>query len=34
MYSTHSEGKSIVNEEFIRTSKSKVYKYMTLILKR
>ena len=29
MYSTHNEGKSIVVERFIRTSKTKIYKYMT-----
>ena len=33
MYSTHSEGKSVVAERFIRTLKSKIYKYMTLISK-
>ena len=31
MYSTHSEGKSVVAERFIRTLKSKIYKYMTSI---
>ena len=34
MYSTHNEGKSVVAERFIRTLKSKVYKYMTAISKR
>ena len=33
MYSTHSEGKSVVAERFIRTLKSKIYKYMTSISK-
>ena len=33
MYSTHSEGKSAVAERFIRTLKSKIYKYMTSISK-
>ena len=33
MYSTHSEGKSVVAERFIRTLKSKMYKYMTSISK-
>ena len=32
MYSTHNEGKSVV-ERFIRTLKSKIYKYMTSISK-
>ena len=31
IYSTHNEGKSIVAEIFIRTLKSRVYKYMTAI---
>ena len=31
MYSTHNEGKSVVAERFIRTLKSKIYKYMTSI---
>ena len=30
MYSTHNEEKSVVAERFIRTLKSKLYKYMTL----
>ena len=29
MYSTRNEGKSAVAERFIRTSKNKIYKYMT-----
>ena len=33
MYSTHNEGKSVVAERFIRTSKGKIYKYMTSISK-
>ena len=33
MYSTHNEGKSVVSERFIRTPKSKLYKYMTSISK-
>ena len=33
MYSTHNEGKSVVAERFIRTSKDKIYKYMTSISK-
>ena len=33
MYSTHNEGKSIVAERFIRTLKSKIYKYLTSISK-
>ena len=33
MYSTHNEGKSPVAERFIRTLKSKIYKYMTSISK-
>ena len=31
VYSTHNEGKSVVAEIFIRTLKSRVYKYMTAI---
>ena len=34
MYSTHSEGKSVVAERFIRTLKSKIYKYTTSISKK
>ena len=33
MYSTNNEGKSVVAERFIRTLKSKLYKYMTSISK-
>ena len=33
MYSTHNEGKSVVAERFIRTLKSKIYKYMTAVSK-
>ena len=33
MYSTHNEGKSVVAERFIRTLKSKIYKYMTSVSK-
>ena len=33
MYSTNNEGKSVIAERFIRTSKTKIYKYMTLVLK-
>ena len=33
MFSTHNEGKSVVAERFIRTLKSKTYKYMTSISK-
>ena len=33
MYSTHNEGKSVVAERFIRTIKSKIYKYLTSIPK-
>ena len=33
MFSTHIEGKSVVAERFIRTLKSKIYKYMTSISK-
>ena len=29
IYSTHNEGKSVVAERFIRTLKTKIYKYMT-----
>ena len=31
IYSTHSEGKSVVAERYIRTLKTKIYKYMTSI---
>ena len=33
MYSIHNEGKSVVAERFIRTVKTKIYKYMTSISK-
>ena len=33
MYSTRNEGKSVFAEEFIRTLKKKIYKYMTSISK-
>ena len=33
MYSTNNEGKSVVAERFIRTLKTKIYKYMTSISK-
>ena len=33
MLSTHNEGKSVVVERFIRTLKTKIYKYMTSISK-
>ena len=33
MHSTNNEGKSVVAERFIRTLKSKIYKYMTSISK-
>ena len=33
MYSIHNEGKSVVAEQFIRTLKGKIYKYMTSISK-
>ena len=33
MYSIHNKGKSVVAERFIRTLKTKIYKYMTLISK-
>ena len=31
MYSTYNEGKSVVAERFIRTLKTKMYKYMTSV---
>ena len=31
IYSTHNEGKSVIAERFIRTSKNKSYKYVTSI---
>ena len=33
MYSTHSEGKSVVAERFIRNLKNKIYTYMTSVSK-
>ena len=33
MYSIHNEGKSVVAERFIRTSKTKIYRHMTSISK-
>ena len=33
MYSTHNERKSVVAERFIRTLKTKIYKYLTSISK-
>ena len=33
MYSIHNKGKSVVAERLIRTLKTRVYKYMTSILK-
>ena len=33
MYSTNNEGKSVIDERFIRTLKNKIYKYMTAISK-
>ena len=33
MYSIHNEGKSVVAERFIRTLKTKIYKYITSISK-
>ena len=33
MYSSQNEGKSVVAERFIRTLKTKIYKYMTSISK-
>ena len=34
MYSIHSEGKNVVAERFIRSLKTKIHKYMTLISKK
>ena len=31
MYSTNNEGNSVIAERFIRTLKTKIYKYMTSI---
>ena len=33
MYSIHNEGKSVISERFIRTLKTKIYKYMTSVSK-
>ena len=33
IYSTHNEGKSVVAERFIKTTKNKIYKYMTSVSK-
>ena len=33
MYSIYNEGKSVVAERFIRTLKTKIYKYMTSVSK-
>ena len=33
MHSVHNEEKAVVAERFIRTLKSKIYKYMTSVLK-
>ena len=33
MYSIHNKGKSVVVERFIRTLKTKIYKYMTSVSK-
>ena len=33
MYSIHNKGKSVVAERFIRTLKTKIYKYLTAISK-
>ena len=33
MYSTYNEGKSLVAERFIRTSKNKIFKQMTAVSK-
>ena len=33
MYSIHNKGKSVVAERFIRTLKTKIYKYMNLVSK-
>ena len=34
MYSIHNEGKSVFAERFIRTMKTKIYKYMTTVSKK
>ena len=33
MYSTNNEGKSVIAERFIKTLKTKIYKYMTSMSK-
>ena len=33
MYSIHNEGKSVIVERFMRTSKTKIYKYLTSVSK-
>ena len=33
MYSIHNEGRSVVAERFVRTLKTKIYKYMTSVLR-
>ena len=33
MYLTHNEGKSVVDERFMKTLKNKIYKYMTSMSK-
>ena len=33
MYSTNNEGKSVVDDRFIRTLRNKIYKYITSISK-
>ena len=33
MYSIHNEGKSVVAKRFIRTLKTKIYRYMTSVSK-
>ena len=33
MYSTYTEGKSVVAQRFIRTLKNKIFKHMTIISK-
>ena len=33
MYSTHTEGKSVVVERFIRTLKNRIFKHMTAVSK-
>ena len=33
MYLNHNEGKSVITERFIRTLRTKIYKYMTSLSK-